>query len=63
MLVCNSRTRALRIAEDLKDRHIDAFFSEDYDKEIIPGTVMVTYGSLHNGFEYPAHGVVVITGK
>lgn len=61
VLVCNSRTRALRIAEDLKDQDIDAFFSEDYDKEIIPGTVMVTYGSLHNGFEYPLLGFVVIT--
>ncbi len=61
ILVCNSTTRALRIVEDLKERDIDAFFSEDYSKPLIAGTVMVTYGNIHNGFEYPLLGFVVIT--
>ena len=61
ILVCNSRTRALRIVDDLKERDIDAFFSEDYSKALIAGTVMVTYGNIHNGFEYPLLGFVVIT--
>ncbi len=60
LLVCSARTRALRVVEDLKDHDLDAFFREDYDKEVTAGSVMVTYGSLHRGFEYPLLGFVVI---
>ena len=61
VLVCNSRTRAARIVADLKELGTQSYFSEDYDKEIMPGTVMVTYGNIHRGFEYPLIGFVIIT--
>lgn len=61
VLVCNSRTRAARIVEDLEELGTQSYFSEDYDKEIMPGTVMVTYGNIHRGFEYPLIGFVIIT--
>ena len=61
VLVCNSRTRAARIVADLEELGTQSYFSEDYDKEIMPGTVMVTYGNIHRGFEYPLIGFVIIT--
>ena len=61
VLVCNSRTRAARIVADLEELGTQSYFSEDYDKEIMPGTVMVTYGNIHRGFEYPIIGFVIIT--
>lgn len=61
VLVCNSRTRAARIVADLEELGTQSYFSEDYDKEIMPGTVMVTYGNIHPGFEYPLIGFVIIT--
>lgn len=61
VLVCNSRTRAARIVADLEELDTQSYFSEDYDKEIMPGTVMVTYGNIHRGFEYPLIGFVIIT--
>lgn len=60
ILVCNSRTRAARIVTDLEDLGITAYFSEDFEKEILPGTIMVTYGNIHKGFEYPLLRMVVI---
>ncbi len=60
VLVCNSRTRAGRIVEDLESVGVPAHFSEDFSKVIEPGTVMVTYGNLHKGFEYPLLRFVVI---
>lgn len=60
ILVCNSRTRAKRIVEDLHGMDIDAFFSEDYTAAPQNVSVMVTYGNLHKGFEYPLLQFVVI---
>ncbi len=60
VLVCNSRTRASRIVDDLDSVGVTAYFSEDFGKEVEPGTVMVTYGNLHRGFEYPLLRFVVI---
>lgn len=53
VLVCSSRTRAGRIADSLFDYDIGAFYSADYDKELGAGQIMVTYGQMKNGFEYP----------
>ena len=58
--MCNSRTRAARIVQDLADLGLTAYFSEDFENEMLEGTIMVTYGSLHKGFEYPLLQFVVI---
>jgi len=61
-LVSGSRTRAQRLSETLfKDFSLNAYYSEDKDKEILPGEIMVTYGSIHKGFEYPMIKFVVIS--
>ena len=53
ILLSASRKRAARLAEDLRDNGINAFFTEDPERELLPKEVMVTYGNLSKGFEYP----------
>ena len=60
ILVCSSRTRALRIVDDLGKLGIASFYSEDFNKDYGSGLIIVTYGSLHKGFEYPVLSFVVI---
>lgn len=60
VLISNSRTRAMRMVDDLRDNGIDSYFSEDYDKALVEGEIMVTYGNIHKGFEYPIVKFVVI---
>ncbi|MBQ7676647.1 MAG: transcription-repair coupling factor, partial [Lachnospiraceae bacterium] len=48
-----SRTRAGRLSEDLTERGIPAFFSEDAEHLIHEGEMMITLGSLKSGFAYP----------
>lgn len=61
LLMSGSRTRAKRLAEDLMDQDILAFYSEDGDRELQPGEIMTFYGHMSRGFEYPMIRFVVIT--
>lgn len=61
LLLSVSRTRAKRLSEDLRDHDLNAFYSEDMDRVIQKGEIMVTYGSLHRGFEYPLINLVIIS--
>ena len=60
ILVSNSRSRAMRLAEDLRLNEVNAYFSDRYDKELEKGEVMTVYGNLGKGFEYPQIKLVVI---
>ena len=53
LLASASRTRARRLAEDLMEEGLWAFYSEDMDRKLEAGQVMVFYGNLKRGFEYP----------
>ncbi|MBO4903811.1 MAG: transcription-repair coupling factor [Lachnospiraceae bacterium] len=61
VLLSASRTRAARLAEDLRDGGINAFYTENTDREVAAGEVMVTYGRLRQGFEYPLIKFAVIS--
>lgn len=61
VLLCPSRTRANRIVNQLIEYDLLAYYSEDEDKKINPGEIMVTYGNLHRGFLYPMLKFAVIT--
>lgn len=61
IVLSGSRTRAQRLAKDLMDNELECFFSEDKDKNLQNGEIMVSYGNLHRGFEYPDYRFVVIT--
>ena len=61
VLVSASRTRGMRLAADLTTEDIPAFYSEDADRLLQPGEVMVIHGNVRRGFEYPAQKFVLIT--
>ena len=60
LLLSGSRTRAKRLAEDLRDNELAAVYSEDPFREVQPGEVLTYYGHVKKGFEYPLLKFVVI---
>ena len=61
LLLSGSRTRAKRLAEDLQEQEISAFYTEDPMREVQPGEVMTYYGRALKGFEYPFLKFIVIS--
>lgn len=61
VLLSGSRTRAERLAKDLQEEGLAAFYGQDYDREICPGEIMVVYGHAKKGFEYPLIKFAVMT--
>ena len=56
-----SRTRAKRLAEDLRAEDMTAIYTEDPFRMVQPSEILVYYGSLKRGFEYPLLKFVVIS--
>ncbi|MBE5950815.1 MAG: transcription-repair coupling factor [Lachnospiraceae bacterium] len=61
VVVTSSGTRAARLAEDLRGYELPAFFSEEKERVVGHGEIMVTQGNLRRGFEYPAIKFVMIS--
>lgn len=61
VLLSGSRTRAKRLAEDLRDYDLSSFYSEDMEREVQNGEIMVTYGHVAEGYEYPMLKFMVIS--
>lgn len=61
LLLSASRTRAARLSEDLRENDISSFYTEDLTHRVAPGEVMVSYGRIRQGFEYPLLKFVVIS--
>ena len=61
VLLSASRTRASRLAGDLREYDLRAFCPDDPGRPVEKGEILVTYGKLHKGFEYPLIKFVVIT--
>ena len=61
VLLSGSRTRAKRLAEDLRDYNLSSFYSEDMDREVKPGEIMTVYGYVAEGYEYPLLKFTVIS--
>ena len=60
LLLSPSRTRAKRLAQELQDMGIPAAYSENPDREIVTGEVLIEYGRISKGFEYPLIKFVVL---
>ena len=60
LLLSGSRTRAKRLAEDLREYDLTAVYTEDPFREVQPGEVLTYYGHVSKGFEYPLIKYVVI---
>ena len=61
VLLSGSRTRAKRLAEDLRDYDLSSFYSEDMERTVNPGEIMVSYGYVAEGYEYPMLKFTVIS--
>lgn len=61
LVVSSSRSRAKRLAQDITQEGVTAFYSENPDRELLPGEVMTYYGRVRQGFEYPLIRFVVLT--
>ena len=61
VLLSGSRTRAKRLAEDLRDYDLSSFYSEDLEREVLSGEIMVSYGHVSEGYEYPLLKFMVIS--
>ena len=61
VLLTNSRTRGARLAEDLRGFELNAYYREELTGGVAKGEILVTYGNVHRGFEYPMIKFVVIT--
>ncbi len=61
VLLSGSKTRAKRLAEDLRDYNLSSFYSEDFEREVLEGEILVTYGHVTEGYEYPMLKFMVIS--
>lgn len=64
ILLSASRTRASRLASDLREYDLRAYCPDGQEEEarkVKPGEILVTHGNLHRGFEYPLLKFVYIT--
>ena len=61
ILLSGSKTRAMRLSEDLQELGLTAFYSDDMDRVLQSSEIMVAYGNLRRGFEYPLIKLVVIS--
>ena len=60
VLLSGSRTRARRLAEDLRDYNLSSYYSDDMEREVQPGEIMTAYGHITEGYEYPLLKFTVI---
>lgn len=61
LLLSGSRTRAKRLAKELADQELTAFYSEDPERELSGGEIMTCYGHVLKGFEYPLLKYVILS--
>ncbi len=60
ILVSPSKTKAKRLADNLREYELAAAFSEDPFREAVVGEVLCIQGSIAKGFEYPLLKFVAI---
>ncbi|MBR6609096.1 MAG: transcription-repair coupling factor, partial [Oscillospiraceae bacterium] len=61
MVLAGTKKSAQTLAGDLQDMGFNAYFTEK-DSLLQPGTVAVTYGRTHQGFDLPMQKIRLITG-
>ena len=62
IILSGTRTRGERLVNTLRDREIESSYREDI-KSIEFGEVVITFGNLLKGFEYPDLKLCVISDK
>ncbi|WP_297633795.1 transcription-repair coupling factor [uncultured Clostridium sp.] len=62
LILSGTRTRGERLVNVLRDRDIESVYKDEVD-EIHDGEVVITFGNLLSGFEYPKQKLCVISDK
>ena len=62
LILSGTRTRGERLVETLRDREIESVYKDNVDK-ISCGEVVITFGNLLKGFEFPDEKLCVISDK
>lgn len=63
VVLTGTRVKGEKLKETLEAEGVESVFKEFPPDEILPGQVVLTAGSLNNGFEYPKLGFVVVSDK
>ncbi|KNY27320.1 transcription-repair coupling factor [Pseudobacteroides cellulosolvens] len=63
LVFTGTRVKGEKLKDTLEAEGVEAVFRESHPDEILPGQVVLTPGSLNNGFEYPKLGFVVVSDK
>ncbi len=61
ILLSGSRTRAKRLAEDITAEGLSCFYTQETDHTLHAGEIMVCYGKVRRGYEYPELFFAVIS--
>ncbi|MCQ2520000.1 MAG: transcription-repair coupling factor, partial [Lachnospiraceae bacterium] len=61
LILSGSRTRAERLAGNINENDVTAFFGDKRDRCLAPGEIETMYGYVVRGFEYPEIKFVVIS--
>ncbi len=61
LILSGSKTRAKNLAKDLLEEGLNAFYSQDLNRTLQEREVMVSYGKLRKGFEYPDVRLAIIS--
>ena len=62
VILSGTRVRGERLVETLRDRDVESVY-RDTIEDIKPGEVVITFGNLLKGFEYPDLNLCVISDK
>ena len=62
LLLVDSAAKGKRFAKELEEYDINALYTENKEREIAPGEVIVMTGTRDKGFEYSEAKFVVLTG-
>lgn len=61
VILSGSKTRGLRLADTLRNEmELPAIYSQGLERELIPGEIVVSYGTIRNGYEFPSIKLIVI---
>lgn len=63
VVLSGTRGRGERLCDTLRSKGMEAVYMDTIAGRIVPGTVIVTHGSLNKGFEYPTIGFVIVSDK
>lgn len=61
VILTGSKTRAARLADDIRQYELMAFNSDFKEKQLVSGEIAVAVGNIHKGFEYPYLKLAVIS--